>query len=114
MDRRRRSRLAQRHRRHLFHQRPQYFKPLCPLPPPTPPPAGPTAVPTPFDLPQGWLAYPNPVHGDLIQVAFDAQFAGKYEVTAYTLAGGRAASIHGEIPKAGRLTTAMAIKQLAS
>lgn len=83
-------------------------------PTPTPTPAGPTASPTPFELPQGWLAYPNPVHGDVIQVAFDAQFAGNYEISAYTMAGERSLSIKGEMPKAGRVKADMGIKRLAS
>jgi hypothetical protein len=80
----------------------------------TPMPTGPIATATPFDLPQGWLAYPNPVHGDTLWVALDAKNPGSYEIFIYSLAGDQVMTQKGKIDQAGRIITQMGIKRLAS
>jgi hypothetical protein len=83
-------------------------------PSPTPSPRGPTPVLTPVELPDGWLAYPNPAHGEALSILFDAKEEGRYEILAYTLSGGLALRRQGSIEKAGRNRSELPIKGLAS
>jgi hypothetical protein len=83
-------------------------------PTPTPTPVGPTLTPTPFALPEGWLAYPNPAHGDTLMIAFDANNSGTYLIRAFNLSGELALSLRGSIPQPGRVITQMGIEHLAS
>jgi hypothetical protein len=78
------------------------------------PHGGAAATATPLPMQNGWLLYPNPVHGDSFSVAFNPNTLGSYTIQCYTLAGQLAETRRGAIQALNQMVVGVDIPRMAS